>query len=249
MMPSDMPMQYSTGMESMTGPSGFICPTLGMVPDALQGQQWQMPQQLHQGSLQQQQMTLPLLPSPQMHATESIQQLPDAHMPQAQAQMHPPPLQSPLLQPPPMMPPPQMQAPTLQAPQMQPPQMQALQPTLPSEQMFLQQLMQMQMQPPTWPPLQPPQLVAGENLPAPPPQAPMEAPSALCPSACHQSGVCRCGEGSFFVSMTAPSSSCVRTDEQAVAGNAATAPILLSAAMFPEMGSSTSNTGYSRQRL
>merc|ERR1719421_1594588 len=117
-------------------------------------------------------------------------------MSQPQAQLQPPPLHAQLLQPPPVMPPPQIQAPTLQSSQMQPPLTQALPPAMQTEQMFLQQLIQLQMQPPTWPPLQPPQLVAGENVPAPPPQAPMEAPSPLCPSACHQSGVCRCGEGS-----------------------------------------------------
>jgi hypothetical protein len=244
---TDLSMQFATGLEGMTAPSSYSCPTLAMVPDAMQ-QQWHIPQQLHQGSLQTQQMTLPLLPSPPMHPTEGIHQLPEAHLQQPQAQLQPPPLHSHLLQPPPMMPPPQMQAPTLQSPQLQPPLTQAMSPSMQTEQMFLQQLMQLQMQPPTWPPLQPPQLVAGENVPAPPPQAPMEAPSALCPSACHLAGVCRCGEGSLFMSMTSPSTSCAKSDEQPSAGSGTTAPILLSAAMFPEMGS-TSAANSSRQRL
>merc|ERR1719191_485136 len=94
------------------------------------------------------------------------------------------------------------------------------------------------LQPPTWPPLQPPQTVASEHVPAPPPQAaPLEAPSVLCPSTCHQAGLCRCGEGKLgdsSLSMISPAASIAKPVDHTANGGGA--PILLSAAMFPEMG-------------
>lgn len=71
--------------------------------------------------------------------------------------------------------------------------------------------------------------MAGEQVPAPPPQAAMEAtaPSTLCPSACHQAQVCRCGEA-YASAGPAPK----QPEEQQAPNNVLT----LSAAMFPEMG-------------
>jgi hypothetical protein len=202
-----------------------------------------MPAMMHdtiQGQVQMQDLQPQMMEAPQMQAPQMQFQLP---------QMPPPQMQAPQLQLPPQssqLPPPQVQSVTqLQPVTLQPQIQQMPQPSMQAEQMFLQQFMQMQMQPqmqpPTWPPLQPPQPVAGEQLPAPPPQAPLEAPSVLCPSTCHQAGLCHCGEGdgqSTLPLHTAPALGKL-DDQQMSAGNGATASntcILLSAAMFPEMG-------------
>jgi len=211
-----------------------------------QAQGQQVP--LDQATLQLMHSQLQQLQS-QMQVQTSSLQMPTQLMqyPQAQlAQMQPSQFQLPQMQPP-QIPPPQMQAPQLQPPEMQPPQTQAPQLTMEAEQMLMQQFMQFQMQPPTWPPLQ-----------APPPTMPAEhmlsaaaAPSALCPTACHQMGICRCGE--IKVGETGPSmsldTSCAADDPQMTTNNQEFSPntcILLSAAMFPAMGA-TSNACTNRQ--
>jgi len=217
---SDTLPSFSSGAERSGGRWADVVdttwqmgPTEQMQPPPQHMEQPQLQQQLQelqQMQAQLQQMQLQQMQMPQM--PPSLLQAPTAAAPPVQPQMP-----GQLLQQPPQ----QVQAPTMPgACQLQAPQMPSQSAT---DNMFLQQLMQLhanqQMQPPTWPPMQPPASMAGEYVPAPPPQMAMEAaaPSVLCPSACHQAQVCRCGE---------------------VPRNF----ITLSAAMFPEMGTASGST-------
>lgn len=197
-------------------------------------QQLQELQQMQQMQAQLQQMQLQQMQMSQMPS--SLLQAPTAAAPPVQPQMPGQFLQQPL-QP--------MQAPTMPgSSQLQAPQLPSQNAT---DNMFLQQLMQLhanqQMQPPTWPPMQPPASMAGEYVPAPPPQMAMEAaaPSVLCPSACHHAQVCRCGE--VRLDSFAPAPAPAISSEQPVSSNAVSGNfITLSAAMFPEMGTASGST-------
>lgn len=235
--------QQLLGMDSMNGTQQWHLPLLPqMAPEPMQqqlqesqpqstGQQPQgqpdqssLQQQLH---LQQMQMQMQLQPPPQMQP--QLSQMLQMQPPQMQQQQ---------------MPQVQMQPPQMQPPQMQPPQMP---PQMQPDSLFLQQLMQMQMQPqmqpPSWPPLQPMPCV-GEQMPGPPPQTVIEAaaPSVLCPSTCHQAQVCRCGEVRVAGDNSAPAPAMraagleEQQPQQSSTGTAPSTCILLSAAMFPEMG-------------
>jgi hypothetical protein len=248
---------FAAGFQGMTSP--------GFSMDAMQGQdQWQQPQLLqmqhafsHMQPVEQvQPQDLQMQPQANQSPLEQIQaQMQQMQVQQMQMQqMQPPVLQAPQMQPhmaqvqSPQMPPPHMQPPLAQASQMQAPQMmpawaqpQAHQmPHQMPDNMFLQQLMQLQMQPqmqpPSWPPLQAASM-ASEHVPAPPPQAAMEpaAPSVLCPSTCHQSQVCRCGEVQACDNSAPTQAGHSTGDEQQTAPNPCI--LTLSAAMFPEMGS------------
>jgi len=229
-----------------------------------QMQQQMQPQQFDPQMQQQAQPQMQLNELQQMQAQLQQMQLQQMQMQQMQmqtSQMQPPQLQQPTSQMQLPMAPPQGQTPQLQPPQMQPPltpamgQMQTPQMQLPQSQpdnMFLQQLLQLQMQPqmqpPSWPPMQPPTSIAGEQVPAPPLQMAMEsaAPSVLCPSTCHQVGVCHCGEvkvGDCLAPVPSAASSHEQQQQQQQMPNC----ILLSAAMFPEMGTSAGAENAGRQ--
>jgi len=253
-------MQATEQMQQQMQQQAQLQPQM-LDPQMQQQAQPQLQQQLH--DLQQMQAQLQQMQLQQMQ----IQQM--------QTQMQPPQMQPPQMQPPQVQStqmqqsqPPQGQAPQLQPPQMQPPmqpplmpmqqrsvtdpvmlQAPQMPPQMQPDNVFLQQLMQLQMQPqmqpPSWPPMQPPSSIAGEHVPAPPPQMAMQvaAPSGLCPNSCHQAQVCRCGEVKVGDSFQLMPSAAV-SDEQQMAANG-TMPntcILLSAAMFPEMGT-TDNSG------
>lgn len=214
----------------------------------VQLQQMQLQQQMQMQQLQQ--MQPPLMPTPQMQP-----QLPQMMQMQPQ-HMQPHQAQHPQMQAQPQAPiqPPQMQPPQMQPPQMQPPQ---LPPQMQPDSALLQQMMQMQMQPqmqpPAWPPLQSMSGMIGEQMPAPPPQAAMDAaaPSVLCPNTCHQEQVCRCGEVKVGDCQGPVSSSGGAAEGQSMPSNG-TAPntcILLSAAMFPEMGAGGPMANSSNQCL
>merc|ERR1719247_3730981 len=220
----DTSCQQPFAIDSMQMQQQWQMPTLPQLPaEAVQPQLQEPLPQVHaqtqqqpdQGSLQQMQPQLP-----------QMQQMQPQHMQPHQAQ-HPQ-MQA------------QPQAP-IQPPQMQPPQ---LPPQMQPDSALLQQMMQMQMQPqmqpPAWPPLQSMSGMIGEQMPAPPPQAAMDAaaPSVLCPNTCHQEQVCRCGEVKVGDCQGPVSSSGGAAEGQSMPSNG-TAPntcILLSAAMFPEMG-------------
>lgn len=245
---------FSTGIEGTS--SMWHMQTPEQMQQQMQQQAHLQPQMLEPQMQQQAQPQLQqqLHDLQQMQAQLQQMQLQQMQMQQMQTQMQPTQMQPPQMQPPQMQPthtqPLQAQAPQMQPLQMQtqmqpPPMQQASQmpPQIQPDQIFLHQLMQLQMQPqmqpPSWPPVQPPLSMAGELVPAPPPQMAMEAaaPSVLCPSTCHHAQVCRCGEAPPMVMSSAPA-----PDEQQQMTNMPNTCILLSAAMFPEMGTGTTES-------